>query len=121
MGILVPGSAPYRFFSDILHALEVEVTTYNVRGIAFGCLTVSFVIHSCFITSGLRPQNALGLFKLIILILIAIVGMAYLTRVPGFELKGSVKVLDNLRWSQLLKGSGNSATAFVAGPYNIIW
>ena len=52
-------------------------------------------------TSGPRLQNAPGFFKPIILILIVIIGMAHLTGVPGFELKGGVEVPDNLRWPEL--------------------
>ena len=88
---------------------------------AFVCVTVSFIIHSCFMTAGLRLQNALGFFKLLILILIVIVGIAHLAGVPGFELKGNVEVPDNLQWSRLWEGSGNGATAFVTGLYNVIW
>ena len=106
---------------DLLHALDVEATIYNVRGIAFGCLAVSFIIHSCFMTAGLRLQNALGFFKLLVLISIVIVGMAHLAGVPGFELKGGVEVPDNLRWSKLWEGGGNGATAFVMGLYNVVW
>ena len=111
----------YRSLPDLLHALDVEPTTYNVRGLAFGCLTVSFIMHSCFMTAGLRLQNTLGFFKLLILISVVIIGMAHLAEVPGFELKGDVEVPDNLRWSKLWEGSGNGATAFVTGLYNVIW
>lgn len=47
--------------------------------------------------------------------------MAHLAGVPGFELKGDVEVPDNLRWSKLWEGSGNGATAFVTGLYNVVW
>jgi len=108
-------------FPDLLHALGVEANTYNVRALAFGCITVSFVMHGCFMTAGLRLQNMLGFFKLLILISIVIIGMAHLAGIPGFELKGDVEVPDNLRWSKLWEGSGNGATAFVTGLYNVIW
>ena len=78
-------------------------------------------MHSCFMTAGLRLQNTLGFFKLLILISVVVVGMAHLAGVPGFELKGDVEVPDNLRWSKLWEGSGNGATAFVTGLYNVIW
>ena len=72
-------------------------------------------------TTGLRLQNALGIFKLLILISIVITGIAHLSGVPGFELKGDVEVPANLRWSKMWEGSGNGATAFVTGIYNVIW
>lgn len=49
------------------------------------------------------------------------IGMAHLAGVSGFELKEDVEVPDNLRWSKLWEGSGNGATAFVTGLYNVIW
>ena len=106
---------------DLLHALDLEATTFNVRGMAFGCVTVSFIVHSCFMTTGLRLQNTLGFFKLLILISVVIVGMAHLAGIPGFELREDVEVPDNLQWSKLWEGSGNGATAFVTGLYNVIW
>ncbi|KAF9652380.1 amino acid transporter [Thelephora ganbajun] len=116
------GSANAVIFGEyLLHAFNVEATTYNVRGIAFGCLTVSFIMHSCFMTAGLRLQNTLGFFKLLILISIVVTGMAHLAGVPGFELKADAEVPDNLQWSKLWEGSGNGATAFVTGLYNVIW
>ena len=76
-------------------------------------------MHSCFMTAGLRLQNTLGFFKL--LISIVIIGMAHLAGAPGFELKGDVEAPDNLQWSKMWEGSGNGATAFVTGLYNVIW
>jgi amino acid transporter len=101
--------------------MGVEATTFNVRGIAFGCLTLSFIMNSCFMTASLRLQNTLGFFKILILTSIVIIGMAHLAGVPGYELKGDVEVPDNLRWSKMWEGSGNGATAFVTGLYNVIW
>ena len=72
-------------------------------------------------TAGLRLQNTLGFFKLLILMSIVLIGMAHLAGVTGFELKGDVEVPDNLRWSKLWEGSGNGATAFVTGLYNVLW
>jgi amino acid transporter len=72
-------------------------------------------------TAGLRLQNILGSFKLLVLISVVLIGMAHLAGVPGFGLKGDVEVPDNLRWSKLWEGSGNGATAFVMGLYNVIW
>ena len=72
-------------------------------------------------TVGLRLQNALCFFKLLVLISIILTGMGHLAGVPGFEIKGDVEVPDNLRWSKLWEGKGNGATAFVMGLYNVMW
>lgn len=99
----------------------MEATTYGARAIAVGCLTMSFITHSCFMTAGLRLQNTLGFLKLLVLISIIFVGMAHLAGIPGFELKEGAEVPDNLRWSKLWEGSGNGATAFVTGLYSVTW
>ena len=72
-------------------------------------------------TVGLRLQNSLGFFKLLVLVLVVTVGMAHLAGIPGFELREGVEPPDSLQWSKLWEGSGNGATAFVTGLYNVIW
>ena len=47
-------------------------------------------------TTGLRLQNALGFFNLLILRPVVIVRMAHLAGVPGFESK-DVEIPDNLK------------------------
>lgn len=72
-------------------------------------------------TAGVRLQNALGFFKLFVLVSIIFVGMAHFAGVPGLELKGDVEVPGNLRWSKLWENGGSGATAFVTGLYSAIW
>ena len=50
------------------------------------CITFAFVLHGTHIRWGVRLQNALGAFKLFILIGIALSGLAVLLRLPGFRL-----------------------------------
>jgi len=69
-------------------------------------------------TAGLRLQNALGLFKLLILLSIVFVGMAHLAGVPGFELKGDVEVPDNLKKAET---QGIAQAAMMAAETSPNW
>ena len=101
------------------------------------CITFALVLHGTHIRWGVRLQNVLGAFKLLILIGIAGSGLAALANVPGFRLQDvSSFVQDfvqmitsctpqpprNFEWRTMWKGSlGGGAYAFVTGLYNVIW
>ena len=56
------------------------------------CITFAFLLHGTHIKWGVRLQNALGAFKLVILVGIAGSGLAVLLGLPGFKLS-NVRVL----------------------------
>lgn len=62
------------FGEYVLHAAGVEVNRWNQRGIGFGCITVAFFVHAIEMKWGLRLQNALGLLKLIVIMVIIVSG-----------------------------------------------
>jgi amino acid transporter len=103
------------FGEYILHAAGKEPTQWNTRGIALACITFSLLIHGTALKWGLRLQNVLGTFKIVILLLIAFAGFG--------ALAGHVKIdpkPDNFRNS--FEGTGSiNANAFVTGLYNVIW
>jgi len=70
---------------------------------------------------GLLLQNALGVFKLVILFAIAFSGISCLLGVPGFAVRDGYEVPRNFEWSKMWEGSGTGANAFVTGLYNVIW
>lgn len=74
---------------DALHALQPEKTpsptAARLAGVA--CITFALLLHGTALKAGLRLQNALGMFKLSILIGIALSGLASLFGVPGFILE----------------------------------
>ncbi|PSR78574.1 hypothetical protein PHLCEN_2v7321 [Hermanssonia centrifuga] len=90
-----------------------------VRLASLGCITFAFLLHGTNVRWGIRVQNVLGVFKLFVLIGIALSGLATLLRVPGFVLEDPPH---NLDWGTMWKGSGSGgANAFVTGLYNVIW
>lgn len=68
------GSNSVAFGEYILSAADVEVNRWNQRGVGLACITAAFLIHGFAVKWGLRLQNALGLIKLLILLLIIFSG-----------------------------------------------
>lgn len=96
-------------------------TRLNTRLVAFLCLTFIFLIHGTLFKWGLRLQNTLGVFKLIVLTLITLSGIFCLFGVPGFAVRDGYQQPHNFEWSNFWEGSGTGANAFVSGLYNVIW
>ena len=59
----------------------------SARLASLACITCAFLLHGTHIKWGVRLQNTLGAFKLVILVGIAASGLAVLLRLPGFRLE----------------------------------
>lgn len=114
-------SCSISLITDIVHALSVTPTRQNTRFFAFICVTFCFVVHGTFLKFGVHLQNTLGVFKLVILSAISILGLLCLAGVPGFSVRDGYDVPDNFRWETFWEGSNKSPNAFVTGLYNVIW
>lgn len=104
------------FGEYILLAAGKEVTQWNQRAIGVACITFAFIMHSMFMKWGLRLQNALGTFKVVILLLIAFSGFG--------ALAGHIKLPEDEKphnFSNAFEGTSSNANAFVVGLYNVIW
>ena len=106
---------------DTLHALAYERTPTNIRFVAFLCSTFCLIVHGAFLNFGVRLQNALGAFKLVVLVLIAGSGFLTLIGVPGFAVGEEYDQPNNYKWQTFWEGSNFGANAFVIGMYNVIW
>ncbi|KAG6825721.1 hypothetical protein H0H92_002710 [Tricholoma furcatifolium] len=110
------------FGEYVAHALSLEPSRFNIRGIALLCLTFCFLAHAVTPTFGLRLQNILGLSKLLILWAIATAGILCLFGVPGFSVDSKYEPPDNFAWSKFWKGSAQtSPNALVTGLFNVLW
>ncbi|ATY66409.1 high affinity methionine permease [Cordyceps militaris CM01] len=98
------------FGEYILHAARVEVTRWNQRGIALACLTAAFLVHGCALKWGVRLQNALGIIKIIVIVLIIVAPLANLK-----------KVRENDSFRDSFQGTNSSAYGIVTALYNVIW
>jgi amino acid transporter len=116
------GSANSLVFSKyIMHALSIEPTTSMTRFVTLICLTFCLVMHGIFLKWGLRLQNALGLFKLVILCLVALTGMLHVIGTPGFKLRDGIDIPRNFTRETFWEGSGTSINALATGMMYVIW
>ena len=109
------------YISDLLHSLSIESTWFNTRLVAFTCLTSVCLLHGAFLNTGLRLQNALGIFKLLTLALIPVSGILCLTGIGGIQVRDEYEKPNNFTWETFWEGSGTGTSAFVNGLYNVIW
>ncbi|KAF8548809.1 amino acid transporter [Imleria badia] len=114
-------AASVAFGEYALHALAYERTPTNVRIAAFLCSTCCLIVHGTFLNFGLRLQNALGAFKLLVLVLVAGSGFLSLLGVPGFAVGEEYDQPNKYTWQTFWQGSNFGANAFVMGMYNVIW
>ena len=73
--------------TDVIHALAKEPTRLNTRFVAFLCLTFILLLHGSLLKWGLRLQNSLAMFKLLILSAIALCGILSLAGLAGFAVR----------------------------------
>ncbi|EJD47576.1 high-affinity methionine permease [Auricularia subglabra TFB-10046 SS5] len=102
----------------ILSAAGKEVTQWNQRGIGLAVITFALLVHSLAPKWGIRLQNALGVFKIFVLLFIIFSGFVAL----GGHIKHlpeGTPVPHNLR--NAFAGTRTSANAFVSALYNVIW
>jgi hypothetical protein len=80
------------------------------------------VIHGTLLRWGIRLQNILGAFKLVVLALISLTGILCLTGVGGLKVRDGYEKPDNFRWENFWEGSqGKGVNAFASGLYNVVW
>lgn len=79
------------------------------------------LIHGTTLKWGVRLQNTLASFKLVILFSVALVGILSLLDVPGFQVGDQYEQPHNFEWKTFWEGSGLGINAFVTGLYNVIW
>ncbi|CAH02514.1 Mup1p [Kluyveromyces lactis] len=98
-----------------LTAANADITEWNQRGIGVAVVGFAFLINSVNVKVGLYIQNILGIFKIGVVLFIAVTGWVAL----GGGLKDGYKT-DNFH--NAFEGTGN-ATAYgiVNALYNVIW
>lgn len=100
----------------LLNAAGVEVGTWNARGIGLGVITFCFLINGLNVKAGLFIANVLGVFKLGIVLFIAVTGWV--------ALGGGIKTndfKDPHNFVDAFKGTDPSGYGIVNALYNVIW
>jgi amino acid transporter len=102
------------FGEYILYAAGKEVTRWNQRGVGLACVTFSFLVHGVALKWGLRLQNLLGIFKLVVILMIVVSGWV--------ALAGGIKGLEPTHaFSNAFAHTQGSAYGIVTALYNVIW
>jgi amino acid transporter len=101
------------FGEYVLHATGIEVGRWNQRGIGLACITAAFLIHATAVKWGLRLQNALGVVKLVIILMIVICGISVMT--------GRIKVQDPGNLDSPWEGNPPTVYGVVMALYSVIW
>ncbi|KAK7440411.1 hypothetical protein VKT23_017049 [Stygiomarasmius scandens] len=97
----------------LLNAAGTEVTRWNQRAIGVGVVTFALIVHGVTPKWGIRLQNILGFFKIVVLLFIICTGFAALAgHVPGGK-------PDNFKNS--FAGTKTDANLFINAMYNVIW
>ncbi|PPQ71257.1 hypothetical protein CVT24_009511 [Panaeolus cyanescens] len=101
------------FGEYILLAANVEPTRWTLRWVGFACITFAFLIHGTAMKWGLRLQNFLGVFKVLVLVFVIITGFV--------ALGGHMKVPKPNNFTNAFEGTTASASSFCLSLYNVIW
>ncbi|KAJ7151957.1 amino acid permease-domain-containing protein [Mycena filopes] len=110
--------------ADVLHALDIQPTRLATRLVAVLVLTFCLLVHGTLLKFGLRLQNTLGAFKLLILSAIALLGLLSLLGVPALAVRAPYNPPHNLdAWAHLWAGSRENASVngVVTALYGVIW
>ncbi|ODQ66236.1 amino acid transporter [Nadsonia fulvescens var. elongata DSM 6958] len=105
------------FGQYILAAAGVETTRWNQRGLGIACVTFSFLVHSINVKWGVRLQNLLGFFKLVVMVVIVVTGFVGL----GGGLKHNNYTKTDNFTDAFSSVNTVSAYGIVMALYNVIW
>ncbi|KAJ7041473.1 APC amino acid permease [Mycena alexandri] len=122
---LIIGSAAANsivFGEYVLHALDIQPTRSGSRLVAVLVLTFCLLVHGTLLKFGVRLQNTLGAFKLLILAAIASLGILSFLGVPALAVRVPYEHPRNFdSWAHLWEGSGTGINGFVTALYSVIW
>lgn len=100
----------------LLNAAGKEITQWNSRAIGIGVITFAFLLNGLHVKSGLFLANALGVFKVGIIIFISVTGWVALG--GGIKNKDFV---DPHNFTDAFHGTSPTGFGVVNALYNIIW
>lgn len=114
-------SDKYYDTSDILSSLSLAPNPYTSRIIAAACLSFCVFVHGILPAHGLRIQNTLGLFKVLLLFSIGLSGVLCFCKVTGFRVRDQYDPPTNFDPRFFWEGSGTGVNAVATGMYIVIW
>jgi len=96
---------------SILLAANVDPTRWTLRLVGFVCITFALLIHGVALKWGLRLQNFLEIFKILVLVFVIITGFV--------ALGGHMKVPKPSNFTNAFQGTTVSASSFCLSLYNV--
>ncbi|CAO1613891.1 unnamed protein product [Jaminaea pallidilutea] len=96
-----------------LQAGNGEYTQWSARAIGVGVLLAALIMHGTMLKWGLRFQNLIGSFKLVILLVITLSGFA--------ALAGHRRIPDPRNFDDAFQGSRSDVFGIGSAAYNAIW
>ncbi|TDL24519.1 amino acid transporter [Rickenella mellea] len=108
------------FAEYVLNAFSIPPTRLNTRFVAVLSLTFAGILHGTSVRWGLRAQNALGFFKLGVLLSIACAGALAIAGAPGFRVDPS-HASHNFDKGEVWKDTRLQANALINALYAVIW
>ncbi|KAK4697250.1 hypothetical protein P7C70_g8242, partial [Phenoliferia sp. Uapishka_3] len=112
----------------LLNAANTEVDRWNQRAIGVAVITFALILHGALPKWGLRLQNVLGLFKIVVLLFIIITRSMHIkffyladlnTNPQSKHVKAGAPSPSNFK--NAFAGSKSDANSFVSALYNVIW
>ncbi|SGZ47087.1 CIC11C00000004468 [Sungouiella intermedia] len=100
----------------LLNAAGKEITQWNSRGIGIAVITFAFLLNGLHVKSGLYLANALGIFKVVIVLFISVTGWVALG--GGIKTNNFQKTHN---FDDAFKGTSPSGYGIVNALYNVIW
>ncbi|KAG6817244.1 hypothetical protein H0H87_011301 [Tephrocybe sp. NHM501043] len=102
------------FGEYMLKALNLEPTRWGLRFVALACITFAMLLHGTALNWGLRLQNFLGIFKLLVLFIV--VGTGFVA------LSGHLHVEPPPRnFERVFEGTKLDASSLCVCLYNVLW
>ncbi|KAJ3187802.1 hypothetical protein HDU85_006195 [Gaertneriomyces sp. JEL0708] len=101
------------FGQYLLFAAGVTPNDWNSRGLGLLCITFAFLIHGLVPKIGIKIQNALGVFKFLVLVFVVLSGFA--------ALAGRSRIGKTTNFENAFEGTTTSAYSLVSAIYNVIW
>ncbi|KAG5643089.1 hypothetical protein DXG03_001585 [Asterophora parasitica] len=104
---------PLVFGEYLLKALGIEPGRWTLRFVGLACLTFAMLLHGTALKWGLRLQNFLGMFKIIVILIV--IGTGFVA------LSGHMQIEKPHNFENIFEGTTTNPSSFCFGLYNVLW
>ncbi|KAJ3567535.1 hypothetical protein NP233_g6305 [Leucocoprinus birnbaumii] len=102
--------------------LDAQPSQAVLQTTAFSCITFAFLLHGTAYRLGLRVQNALGVFKLLTILIVVATGLSALRNgIPTEAGMPQDRWRGRENFKNMWKGTSRSLVSLCTGLYSVIW